>query len=288
MMRSKAILLFFLGAYGCSLEADPGEPTFTGLEVVEEESGVYRLVVDASDEDAWVYFDFDSKSEVEAPADPKASLDWDLGFRRFLVKSNGGVSGLGGMSVAALAEVSFDEVTVAPVGGYLEDAPGQVDPDAPDEVIQDEVDYAFNVENDASSTGWFDYNPTDHTLSPAAVVYVVRTVEGCYYKLQFVRYYDGAGSPAILTLRFAEIPAAVGRIDVLPIPGPPGSGEFSGNPMLSAWSDDDPTTHTVSPRDVTFVVRRANGEFAKLRILGYAESALILSFAYAGPRRMTF
>lgn len=518
MFRTKAIQCLLLGVAACSLEADPGEPTFTGVEVVEQGNGVFRLQVDASEEDAWIYFSLASASGVESPVDPKNSRTWDLGFRRFLVKSNGGVSGSGNVSVAAVPGASFEDLKVAPASGYVQDVAGaEPDPNAPDEVLQPEVDYAFNVEHAESPNGWYNYDPTSHTLSPAAVVYVVKALDERFYKVEFVRYYNDAGSPAILTLRFAEIPPATGnRVDastgwtylsisegvmnvpdpevslawdfainrtrmrtnggtsgsgrgggawapegilfeqlsevttvgfhvdeelkiafpmnagtesgnpilgdwynynstthqvspkkrvlvlrgadgasygklqiisyedgifdvrlgsvkavakpvqrtvtaategswvgvnlrtgvvgtststsdltwdiavsrtnirtnsgtsgngeagavelsntdlsdvstappggyevdeMLPVPGSPGSGEFSGNPVLNGWFDYDDVNHTVSPRDVIYVVRTANGDFAKLKVLAYDEGVLTLSFAYAGPVRNTF
>ena len=216
MFRTNVVLPFSLGVAACSLEPDPGEPTFTGVEVVDQGDGVFSLEVDASDREAWVYFSFANRMGIEAPADPESSLEWDLAFRRFLIKSNGGVSGAGSVSVAALSGVAFDDLEEAPATGYLQDVAGdppEPDPGTPDNVIQPEVDYAFNVDNGESPTGWYGYDPASHTLSPAAVVYVVQALDGRFYKLEFVRYYDLAGSPAILTLRFAEVPQAGRRVD---------------------------------------------------------------------------
>ncbi|MEC8025044.1 MAG: HmuY family protein [Myxococcota bacterium] len=55
----------------------------------------------------------------------------------------------------------------------------------------------------------------------------------------------------------------------LPVPGPPGSGEYSGNPALSDWYDYDVATHTLSPKDAVFLVRASDGDYFKLRILTY-------------------
>lgn len=56
----------------------------------------------------------------------------------------------------------------------------------------------------------------------------------------------------------------------LPVPGPSG-GVAPANPVLSAWYDYDPATRTVSPRDVPFLVRGAEGNYRKLRILSYED-----------------
>lgn len=206
MFRMKAVLPISLGIAACSLEADPGESTFSGVEVVDQGDGVFGLEVDASDRNAWVYFSFAKRSGIEAPVEPKSSPGWDLGFKRFLVKSNGGVSGTGEVEVAAVTRVTFDALREPPASGYLQDAPRPPpDPGTPDNVLQPEANFAFNVDNGVSKAGWYHYDPTTHKLSPAAVVYVVKALGGRFYKVAFVGYYDDAGSPGILTLRFAKI-----------------------------------------------------------------------------------
>lgn len=56
---------------------------------------------------------------------------------------------------------------------------------------------------------------------------------------------------------------------MLPVPGPPGSGEFPGSEPLNAWYDYDSTTHVVSPKGVTHLVRGADGDYGALRILSW-------------------
>jgi len=66
-----------------------------------------------------------------------------------------------------------------------------------------------------------------------------------------------------------ELPESFAVDEELPLPGPPGSGTYSGNPALATWYDYDATTHTVSPRDTVFVIRTAAGQMVALRIAGY-------------------
>ena len=70
---------------------------------------------------------------------------------------------------------------------------------------------------------------------------------------------------------------------MMPIPGPPGSGEESGNPALATWYDYDPETHAVSPRDAHFVLRTADGSLAKLRIAAWADGHFTIDYALAAP-----
>jgi hypothetical protein len=75
---------------------------------------------------------------------------------------------------------------------------------------------------------------------------------------------------------------------MVPNPGPPGSGSFSGNPVRNGWYDYDMTTHAVSPKDKAFLVRTADGGYVKLKITGYASSTYTLAWAYAGAGRTSF
>lgn len=358
MNRNYAIALTLLVACN-TLQPDPGEPTLSGIVVTDEGSGLYRLDVDASDESSWVLFDFAKRAAATGD-------DWDVGFKRFLVKTNGGVSGEGGVRVAAVAGASFEALTRAPVDGWTEDRPGEDAPtDKPDEILESDIDHAFNQPNDASENGWYLYDPTDHTLSAADLVYVVEARDGKFYKVAFERYYDDAGSPAILTLRFGEVDAPeevglavdassdwtylkigagivttsadaldwdigisrtifatnggtsgpgaggatwadegadFGALDSvstfgfvadaeLPIPGPPGSGTISQNAILGEWYDYDPVTHAVSPKDRVLLVRGADGtSYGKLHILHYEDGAyrLRLEPVVAEVRDATF
>ncbi len=112
------------------------EVTGPGDETVEGE-----LTIDASDQLAFTYFAFTDGGSVVSVTSPGSSTDWDMAFRRFTVKLNGGVSGPGevaGVNLennAALdsagivdftlddADAAFDAVTDADIVGvtFVED-----------------------------------------------------------------------------------------------------------------------------------------------------------------------
>ena len=169
-------------AAGCApdLREEAGKEADTAAAGAAE---VYEgtVTVDATSYDDWIYFDLEG-GMFSDPSEPENSKDWDLGLQRFNVKVNGGVSGTGGMEVAALEGEDYGSISAAPSGGYVTDQPDGDDDGVPD--------YAFK--------DWYVYDYQTHVLTPAAIVYVARSVEGSYFKIQIEDYYDDAGSPAMV------------------------------------------------------------------------------------------
>ncbi len=161
----------------------------------QEANGVITSQINASDSEAWVYLDLESKMEVK-PSNPATDPNWDLAFQRFKVKVNGGDSGGGGVEVAQLM-ADFATVTEAPGDGYLTDRP-----DGDDEGTI--PDYAFSF-GPSSETGPWGYNLETHTLSDSGAVWVIKTVEGGFYKLGFRDYYDASGNPGHIKMAWATL-----------------------------------------------------------------------------------
>lgn len=148
--------------------------------------GTYTTVVDASSMTDWIHAD------LELGAEAPVTSPWDLRFQRFHISTNGGVTGSGGVEVAAITGTAFAAVTTAPTTGYLADA---ADGDA-----DGTPDYAFE-----RGDGWYDYDPATHLLSPRPIVWVVRTAGGATLKLEIVRYYDAAGTSGWFTLHWGPL-----------------------------------------------------------------------------------
>ena len=166
--------------------ADGGGPQ---VQHEDEGDGVTLSVIDASDDEVWVYLDLES-GDQETVDDPLTSDAWDLGLLRFNIAINGGISGPGGMEAVLLEDVAFADVTEAPTEGWVTDA---VDGDDENE----DPDYAL--------ASWYDYDFMTHVLTPRPQVYGVRTVEGGTFKLEFVNYYDDAGTSGFFTIRWAPL-----------------------------------------------------------------------------------
>lgn len=152
------------------------------------------VVLDAKNSATFTYYDLDTARQV-SPEMPDTDADWDLAASRYHIKINGGISGSQQVIVARLDGIDYDALSVAPETGYRSD---QRDGDDED----DDEDLAFLVDG-----GWYSYDPSDHTLSPHPVIYVVRSTATRYYKLQILSYYDMGGDAGQLSFRFADITA---------------------------------------------------------------------------------
>jgi hypothetical protein len=138
------------------------------------------LTIDATDPQRWRHVDLARGTVVESPA-PNA---WDLAFRRFEVRVNGGAGSAAHGGVVRLEEVALDSVRSVPDAGYEGmSANGR---DTTHAVLE----------------GWYSYSFTTHVLRPEPRTYAVRTAAGRHAALEFVSYYCPGAQPGCVTLRY--------------------------------------------------------------------------------------
>lgn len=188
-------LLPLLCLVGClpdiSASIDPG-PLDTAPDVLidpgtGDEPFVAELEIDATDHELWQGLDLDA-------LDPSADADgpsFDLAFRRFEVKLNGGVSGDGGVEAVVLDAVPFEEISEVPACCW----------------ITDEADADGDTVPEYALLTWYDYDYDTHQLAPADRTYVIRTTEQAVFRLAFVSYYNENGTPARIALRVGPLSA---------------------------------------------------------------------------------
>lgn len=182
LLMSSAVLAVAVVLVGLSLRREPPvayaptalEPRPAGDSLV----GPIRVTLDASDPADWVYFDFSHGATRDRPA----SDAWDLAFRRFNVRVNGGDGFAGGAGVVDLGDVAFDSVRVLPDTGYVGSLP------------RDSINPAIDR--------WYDYGFTSHLLTPKPRVYAIRTADGRYAKLRFLSYYCPGATPGCMTFEY--------------------------------------------------------------------------------------
>lgn len=167
-------------------EADDDTGEAGKVDTEELGGGVLRSIVDASDESAWVYLDLDGAAELA-----EGEAGWDLGFQRFDIILDGGISGDAGVEIAILEGVAFESLTEAPADTVF---------------ITDAVDGDDEGEDpDLGFFEWYDYDVATHTLSAKDRVYLVRSSAGALFKLQLADYYSTAGSSGFPTFYWAPL-----------------------------------------------------------------------------------
>ena len=135
-------------------------------------AGPHQLTIDASDPERWRYVDLARGAVADDPA-----AGWDLAFRRFELKLNGG----GALDLGAVA---LDSVRSLPDDGYVGmEALGR---DTTHAVLDD----------------WYSYSYTTHVLRPRDRTFAFRTASGRKAALRFVSYYCPGAQPGCVTLRY--------------------------------------------------------------------------------------
>jgi len=202
--------------------------TQLAIQTENKGDGVRETTVNASADDSYVHFDLDAN--VAADADSTA---WDLAFSRFKIKTNGGDNGDGDVIVARLAGADFDALSVAPDDGYVADS-REVDSRSEG----GDPSYAF-----LGPEPWYDYNPGNHQLSAGDVVYVLRSTEGTFFKIELLGYYDAVGTAGFPRFRWAEL-AGPARPVAAQTKEPEGSDGAAPGGEAAAFGCYDQRVHT--------------------------------------------
>lgn len=114
------------------------------------------------------------RENAVVPAEDSASTQWDIALKGTTILINGGASGPGD-GAAQVVEGIFEEILEAPATGWAVDS--EAGPAIPT----------------GSGSGWYNYNPATHIISPIpGRVLMIRTADGRYAKMRILSYYEGA------------------------------------------------------------------------------------------------
>src|SRR6185436_12775596 len=120
----KRIAILALGfTFACAKDLRPPDSPDAGgttgghFTVTDLGGGKSQIDVESESHTDWHYFDIETLKEV-TPATPDDSTEWDLAFQRYLIRTNGGISGTGGMELGFDFDHSFDQITEAIAGPY--------------------------------------------------------------------------------------------------------------------------------------------------------------------------
>lgn len=145
------------------------------VEVGKELTDTIHYTFESPTIEKWVFFDFSRGGVVSDVTSFKDPLSWDLAFRRAKIVSNGGnTNKKGKVAVSKLKTTDFDIVTKVPENvEFIKDnkPPNKFDPQN------------TNLEK------WYSYNFLNHKLKSHSSVFIIKTAEGNYAKMQILNYY---------------------------------------------------------------------------------------------------
>src|SRR5260370_30697568 len=112
----------------------------------------------------------------------RASTDWDLALKRYVIFTNGGDGGIGQGAATHVATV-FDSVTAADAIGMTTES------------FIDPADAGCNAKIDllgglvTTFSDWYSYDQATNKLAPQSLTYIVRGGTGKLYKVAVQTYY---------------------------------------------------------------------------------------------------
>jgi hypothetical protein len=163
----------------------------TGAVSVLMEAPLERTIyVDASaggingqDQNPWVYVSLAAGQAVRlTDIEALVSRNWDLAFKRFIVRTNSGDSGPG-HGGAIRVNLPWDSVDVSTLGQQMLPRESWFDADCNLKVDE-------NMELITTFTGWSQYDEVKHVLAPADVVFITAGADGALYKVAILDYYS--------------------------------------------------------------------------------------------------
>ncbi|HEY6080322.1 MAG TPA: HmuY family protein [Polyangiaceae bacterium] len=185
------------------------EVAATPVEVLESSGAELTLFVDATapegpDTSPWVYVSLATGAKLElTDLEALTSRNWDLGFKRASIRTNGGDSGPG-QGGAFKVRLPWGSVDASTLG----------DQAVPTEHwFDDECTLIAEAVTGVVTTfsGWDEYDTVTHVLTPADAVYLTRGADGALYKVAILDFYsnpDGSAgrTAARYKLRVAPLP----------------------------------------------------------------------------------
>ena len=137
----------------------------------------------------WKYFSL--KNGEVTPNNPAEDLSWDIAFKGYYVRLNGGTSGKGKAEVVKVEATDFATVTEAPKAGFAKDAQGKMSQGYPNITKVDASFSQYMSGGFGTKTGIIGLDPTKapKVYVPTNYIYVLKTADGTYAKVQVTDYY---------------------------------------------------------------------------------------------------
>jgi len=157
--------------------------------------------VNATNANTWKYFSFD-KNDTVSIVDPANSLEWDIAFQRYRIRTNSGLAGNGLWGAAnsySTGQAGFDALkTVSDTSTFVVDT-----------LVDIAVQMGFDtyIINPVLYT-WFtlEFAAQGTQIVPTDYIYIVRTATGKYAKVWFKSYYSATNASGYMNFQYKYQP----------------------------------------------------------------------------------
>lgn len=207
----------------------------------EEGDGIRKRTFESADyASGWKYFSFKKGNFITTPQHPEESLDWDIAFNRYYVKTNSGTSGKGQGGCIDSEETGFEAVAVDKNAAFTVDdslsimtTMGKNGKDSYNPEIECEGSYSWAWYKYMESTWYYNHN-----------VFVFRSADGknCA-KVIFDAYKDQLGNSGYITFRYVydgEQDADIEQPDEPIVPDEPETPVTDSTVYVSSSQPTDP------------------------------------------------
>jgi len=135
------------------------------------------LVIQAKSKEKWTLVSFTTGkthtiNDLDKQKDELSRLDWDLGFQRTKIVTNGGITNpKGHVGVINLGLVDFDSIREVPDSKFVQDS------------------RSFGRRTNKAISDWYNYRTRTHNIESKKNVYVVKTSNDDFLKMRILNYY---------------------------------------------------------------------------------------------------
>ncbi|MDR1715884.1 MAG: hypothetical protein LBS20_08560 [Prevotella sp.] len=164
--------------------------------------GIKEVKFEAQSYTEWTYFSFDKGDFVTVDQEKYAdNSNWDLGFLRFNIRTNGGLSGKGQGAVLSTDKKKFEDVATVPSSGFIEDSEIKVMASGgmPPKYVTTPGNSAFKV---GDNQGWAWYDNKSAVWSFNNNVFIIRTASGKYAKVIMKTFLDDKDKSGNITFEY--------------------------------------------------------------------------------------
>ena len=183
-----ALLAGFVAFTSCSKEDKKEEKKEEKVALDFSGNEAKEVQLDATGD--WKYFSL--KNGEVTPATPADDLTWDIAFKGYYVKLNGGTSGKGKAEVVKVEGTNFAEIVEAPKAGFAKDAQGKISQGNYPNITKVDASFSQYMSGGfGTKTGIIGLDPTKapKVFTPTNYIYVLKTADGTYAKVQVTDYY---------------------------------------------------------------------------------------------------